>query len=316
MADVFISYCHQDADVVARLARGLEDRGYSIWRYEEKSRLGGSYLARIDKEIEACRAALFVISEASLASPQCASELFRAHELGKPLLPFRRGLSHAELMERSREWRMALKGAVTAEVSPETAAGMVDETAAVLDEQGIRPDDPPALTPPNRHRPAGAVRTAISRPAARPQAGAVAAIVVGVLGIPYCLSNLKLLFAPPPGSPSEWMMGTFPVLHAASLLVNFAGVAQNVLLVAIGWSTRRGDGSGVARLRKVALSIIATAGAWLFIGIGSVAGSKNAMLENPAARSGLIGGLALTSLFAFVPAGLLLWLLRGERERS
>lgn len=88
MADVFISYAHQDADI----AHDLEARGYTTWRYEAKSLLGGSYLERIDREIEGCRAALFVISAASLASPQCKSETVRAHELGKPLLPLRRDI--------------------------------------------------------------------------------------------------------------------------------------------------------------------------------------------------------------------------------
>ena len=52
MADVFISYAHQDGDVVKELSPELEAAGYTTWYYEDKGAIGASYLRQIDQEIE------------------------------------------------------------------------------------------------------------------------------------------------------------------------------------------------------------------------------------------------------------------------
>ena len=212
MADVFISYAHGDADIAAAVAAGVEQKGYTTWRYEDKSRLGGSYLERIGREIRQCRAALFVISSASLASPQCKAELIRAHELGKPLLPLRRGISHEDLVRSSDEWGLALKGAVTAEVTPETAAAMADEAVAVLHEQSIEPGTAPA---PRRGRPrrcaaSRAARSTASRPRTFRSARSWPAIV-GVLGILYTLYHLGHALSPPRDA-EGWVIDELRVL--------------------------------------------------------------------------------------------------------
>src|ERR1700732_2410356 len=125
MADVFISYAHQDSDLVRELGPALEAEGYSVWYYEDKGAIGASYLRQIDQEIERCQAVLVVISPDSIASDQVSKEVVRAHEARKKFIPVRRGISHAEFQQRQPEWRMAFGAAVSAEIPPEGAAPIV-----------------------------------------------------------------------------------------------------------------------------------------------------------------------------------------------
>jgi hypothetical protein len=312
MADVFISYSHAEAGIAAAVAAGLEARGYTTWRFEEKSRLGGSYLERIAKEIRECRAALFVISASSLASPQCKAELVRSHELGKALLPLRCGISHADLVASSDEWGLALKGAVTAEVTPETADAVAGEAAATLREQRVLPGEPPALPgSPLARLSRGAVRGIA--PKDTPLGGAVAAIVGG-LGLPYTLYHLARAFSPPAGDPEAWVLATFPGFRSATLLVNAAGALQNALLLYGAWLVHRRDARGGPLLRKVSLSMLITVGLWLLVALALFSGP--AATADPAIHSALIGGAITAALFALAPSSLVFALFRRSRRES
>lgn len=307
MADVFISYAHGDAEIAAAVAAGLEARGYSTWRYEEKSRLGGSYLERIAKEIRGCRAALFVISAASLDSPQCKAELVRAHELSKPLLPLRRDISHADLVASSDEWGLALKGAVTAQVTEETAATVADEAVAVLREQGIEPGGPPALPRP-RAEPASVT------PGSGTLGPAVAALV-GILGIPFNFLHLGRALAPPAGDPEGWVLATFHGFRTATAFVNAAGLLQNGLLLYGAWLVHRRDARGGPLLRRVSLSMLVTIGLWLLIALASFSGPEAAArVPDAANRSALFTGTVTAALVGAVPAALVFALFRRRRR--
>ncbi len=304
MADVFISYAHQDADIAQAIAHELETRGYTTWRYEAKSLLGGSYLERIDREIEECRAALFVISAASLASPQCKSETVRAHELGKPLLPLRRDISHDALVQQSRTWSMALKGAVTAAVTLETAAAMAGEAASVLKEQGIRPGEPTAARPsrPITLPPPAAKATPI---------GAWVAAAFATLGLPYCLLHLSRALSPDARTPEGWVLATFSGFRTATTFVNLAGIAQNSLFLYGAWLAYRRDARAPALMRKVALSVFATVGLWLVVSLMSFSAGA-AAIPDPANRGALVQGTITAAIVAVAPSAIVFALFRRK----
>ncbi len=298
MADVFISYAHTDADIAAAVAAGLEARGYSTWRYQEKSKLGGSYLKRIGTEIRECRAALFVVSAASLASTQCEAELVRAHELGKSLLPLRRGITHDELVGASETWAMALKGAVTAEVTPETASAMAEEAASVLHEQKIDPGAPVEKASPLRRLSRGTIGGSAAVPLR-----AVVAGVVGVLGVPYTLHHLGRALSP--GADAEgWVLSHFGGFRVATVLVNGAGVLQNALLLYGAWLLYRRQARGAPLLRGVSLSMLVTIGVWLLVALASFSGTS---VPNGSALS---GGAITAALVAGIPSGIVFALFR------
>lgn len=304
MADVFISYAHGDADIAAAVAAGVEQKGYTTWRYEDKSRLGGSYLERISREIRQCRAALFVISPTSLASPQCKAELIRAHELGKPLLPLRRGISHDDLVRASDEWGLALKGAVTAEVTPETAAAMADEAVAVLHEQSIEPATAPTAatlpTSPLRRLSRGAVHGIAP---ADISLGAAVAGIIGVLGILYTFYHLGHALSPPRDA-EGWVMMNFGSFRTATALVNLIGLVQNILLVYGARLAYRRDPRAGPFIRKVALSMLVAIGVWLLVAFASFSGRS---VPNGAA---LLGQAFYGAVVAAVPAGIVYGLFR------
>lgn len=300
MADVFISYAHVDADIAAEVAAGLEARGYTTWRYQEKSRLGGSYLKRIGTEIRECRAALFVVSAASLASSQCEAELVRAHELGKSLLPLRRGITHDELVGASETWAMALKGAVTAEVTPETAPAMAEEAASVLHEQKIDPGAPAGKGSSLRRLSRGTIGGGGSGAA---PVRALVAGVVGGLGVPYTLYHLGRALSP--GADAEgWVLSHFGGFRVATVLVNGAGVLQNALLLYGAWLLYRRQARGAPLLRGVSLSMLVTIGLWLLVALASFSGAS---VPN---GSALAGGAITAALVAGIPSGLVFALFR------
>ena len=132
MADVFISYAHQDGDVVKELSPALEAAGYTTWYYEDKGAIGASYLRQIDQEIERCHAVIVVISPDSVDSDQVSKEVIRAHEARKKFVPVRRDITHAEFQARQPEWRMAFGAAVSAEVPDEGVAALGPRLVAGL----------------------------------------------------------------------------------------------------------------------------------------------------------------------------------------
>ena len=87
MADVFISYSRPDGDFVHRLHAALKDAGKDVW-VDFEDIAPASPWARVVKEaIGDCDAFVFVISPASIGSPQCNTELDRAIALNKRIVP-------------------------------------------------------------------------------------------------------------------------------------------------------------------------------------------------------------------------------------
>jgi hypothetical protein len=73
MADIFISYAREDADIVRRLAAALQEAGYSSW-WDANLTSGSRYLKETEAELKAAKAVLVVWSKASVESHWVADE--------------------------------------------------------------------------------------------------------------------------------------------------------------------------------------------------------------------------------------------------
>ena len=84
-----MSYQRDDLSAVERVRDALRDRGKHVWLDVDYGNipLGTEWEVRIQKEIEACSAFIFVISPRSTGSSACMSELAAAVELQKLLIP-------------------------------------------------------------------------------------------------------------------------------------------------------------------------------------------------------------------------------------
>jgi WD40 repeat protein len=86
--DAFLSYARQDAGfAVDRLRAELEARGKRVWVDVEDIVGGAKWRERVRRGIEACKALIFVVSPASVASEPCRQELEEAHALNKLIIP-------------------------------------------------------------------------------------------------------------------------------------------------------------------------------------------------------------------------------------
>ena len=118
MSDIFISHVEEDGDFALELARGLEAAGYSTWYYKRDRYPGPDYLDQVARATDECRAALVIISPASVDSPHVDDEVKWAREQRKDLVPVLKGISWADFSRRAR-WRMALGIAAVVSVPPQ-----------------------------------------------------------------------------------------------------------------------------------------------------------------------------------------------------
>ncbi len=85
--DAFISYAREDSDfVVGRLREALREREQQVWLDVDITG-GAKWRERVMRAIEACKALIFVISPASVASEACSQELDDAVALNKLVIP-------------------------------------------------------------------------------------------------------------------------------------------------------------------------------------------------------------------------------------
>lgn len=313
VADVFISYAHQDGDLVRELSPALEAAGYSTWYYEDKGAVGASYLLQIDQEIERCHAVLVVVSPESVGSDQVSKEVIRAHEARKKFIPLRRGISHADFQAKQPEWRMAFGAAVSAEVPGEGARAVVPRILEGLKRLGVEPGGPPALPSSPLRRISRAV--ASGSPGVDAGLGSVVAAVVGALGLPYALFQLSAALSPAAGSAGAWFLSSFPGFRTATLLVNAAAVVQNGLLLYGAWLARRRDPRGAPLIRRVALTMLAAVGLWLLVSLSAFTGDEaRTKVPDPAVRSGVVQATVTAGLIALAPSALVFALFRNARR--
>jgi hypothetical protein len=100
---VFLSYSSKDAGVVKTLAQGLEAAKRDVW-FDHELMGGEVWWSSILDNIRNCSVFIFAVSDASLESKPCQSELDYATDLGRPVLPIRvgpvRSLRTSPLAER------------------------------------------------------------------------------------------------------------------------------------------------------------------------------------------------------------------------
>jgi len=141
MSDVFISHVEEDADVALEIAGGLNAAGYTTWCYEEETEPGVSYLKQIGEAIEACQAAVLVISPQSLGSDQVTREVEFSHELRKAFVPVLHRISHVEFQKRRASWRVALGTAATIPIPAGGVSAILPRIVRGLQGLGVKPTE-------------------------------------------------------------------------------------------------------------------------------------------------------------------------------
>lgn len=87
---VFLSYAHQDDDLIAALRQDLEDMGHSVWL--DTSLHGGQvWWDEILRQVRGCDVFVLAVSRHSLASEACLAECEYAAAVNRPFLPVRVG---------------------------------------------------------------------------------------------------------------------------------------------------------------------------------------------------------------------------------
>jgi WD40 repeat protein len=81
--EVFISYSRSDSDFARRLNDALQELGKTTWFDQQSITSGVDFQEEIEKGIEQSDNFLFIISERSITSPYCASEVEYAQKLNK-----------------------------------------------------------------------------------------------------------------------------------------------------------------------------------------------------------------------------------------
>jgi hypothetical protein len=85
VAQVFLSYCHEDLPRVSPLVAALEAEGYSVW-WDRALQPGDSFETTIDQEIQAAGCIVVIWSEKSVASQWVKNEALEGLDR-KILLP-------------------------------------------------------------------------------------------------------------------------------------------------------------------------------------------------------------------------------------
>ncbi len=144
--NVFISHAGEDFRIVRPIALSLESHGYSTWYYERDSVPGISHLEQCRCAIENSESFLLLISRHSLKSHEVTTELRKAHQRNKTILPLRLRVSDAAFRDQQPEWDTAIGTAVSAEVRVGDPAAIVQKLLKSLEllavQPGLPPDDP------------------------------------------------------------------------------------------------------------------------------------------------------------------------------
>jgi TIR domain len=74
MADIFISYDHQDRESVAEISRALADLDVSVWS-DQKLRAGEEWMPKIEKELNEAKVIVLCVSPSFLASDWAQFEI-------------------------------------------------------------------------------------------------------------------------------------------------------------------------------------------------------------------------------------------------
>lgn len=82
---IFVSYAHQDRDIVAPLVRGLQRQGFRVW-FDVGIEHGSLWAEALAQKLTSCHCILFFLSPDSAVSHHCRNEISFATSHGKRIL--------------------------------------------------------------------------------------------------------------------------------------------------------------------------------------------------------------------------------------
>lgn len=124
MSSVFVSHASEDSAVALQIAFGLEEQGYTTWCYELDSIPGPSHMAQTMEAIEKCDAVVMLISPNCVHSHEMTTELTRAQDQGKSIIPLLHDITHEELMRQRAEWGERLGTATSLDVGRDASTSI------------------------------------------------------------------------------------------------------------------------------------------------------------------------------------------------
>jgi hypothetical protein len=139
MARSFISYSHQDSDKVTAVVTLLKDFGYDFWMDTSNLVGGEDWKRALSDNIKLCDLVLFFVSNASLNSPWCTTEIMLAMHEQKTIIPILLApiklplhLAHLQYVDLTINPQnvSALIRAINAQVTSKTSAPRSNEEAA------------------------------------------------------------------------------------------------------------------------------------------------------------------------------------------
>lgn len=84
--DVFLSYSHDDRQVVEQIAAGLKQAGLSCWIDKDELRANAPYNEEIVSGIDAAKVFIAFLSKSYVQKPYCAQEFSRAIDQKKSIM--------------------------------------------------------------------------------------------------------------------------------------------------------------------------------------------------------------------------------------
>ena len=74
---LFISYSHENADIVYRILNKMDEEKFRIW-FDDTMEIGEDFREELRERIEKCAAFVLFVSQASMASKYCGMEIITA----------------------------------------------------------------------------------------------------------------------------------------------------------------------------------------------------------------------------------------------
>lgn len=119
--------------MVRQIATALKQAGFATWLYQENSLPGPKYTHQIHTAASQSDVVAVLLSISSLASHQVDKEVATGHELGKPFMPMRLGVTHEEVRKARPDWGVVFGASVSISISD---AGFQDTISKII--QGLQ----------------------------------------------------------------------------------------------------------------------------------------------------------------------------------
>lgn len=334
---VFISYSSKDRAVADAVREHLLTHGITCWMAPHSLLAGTDWAAAIIDAIDDSQALLLILSEASNVSDDVKREVGRASAKSVPIVPFFIEnvtlTRHMEYFLGTTHWLGADSRHIELRMAHllETLRGLLRESGpdAITAPAGIpipppRPEPIPAPAPAAdrlagdlaRHETTvlNTLRPFLRFPqedprlgGARPLGAAIAALVVGGLGILFCLQGFfSALF--PGMTPESYVFAMFPMLRITAAASAMASGAGNLGLLIGGHRMFAGTSDGPAITLAAVRWLAIVAVAWFGLTVVSLLGGPAPV------RGPLMNATLTTALLAAIQIGIV-WKLTASVRR-